>query len=92
MKTIEVNGQAYELIEREERKSKNNSSLAAAMLMATMAQVNAYGTNNYERKLPEGIDIVKEFALIQQKKSKLSKWNRDKVVSIFNSYYKKIEQ
>ena len=44
------------------------------------------------KRLPKGIDIVQEFELIQQKKSKLSRWQRDMIERIFNSIYKKADQ
>lgn len=33
-----------------------------------------------QRKLPDNIDIVREYELIQKRQSKLSKWERDAVV------------
>lgn len=43
--------------------------------------------SKYERKLSKDIDIIKEYGLIQEKKSKLSKWERDAVVKSFESEY-----
>jgi hypothetical protein len=48
--------------------------------------------NKVINRLPKGIDIVQEFELIQQKKSKLSRWQRDMIERIFNSIYKKADQ
>lgn len=41
-----------------------------------------------QRKLPDNIDIVREYELIQKKQSKLSKWERDAVVHIVESKLK----
>ena len=49
-----------------------------------------YG-DSYERKLSNDINIIKEFELIQNKCSKLSKWERDEVVRIFKSKFKEIK-
>jgi hypothetical protein len=49
-------------------------------------------TESFLKRLPKGIDIVQEFELIQQKKSKLSRWQRDMIERIFNSIYKKADQ
>lgn len=48
--------------------------------------------NKVINRLPKGIDIVQEFELIKQKKSKLSRWQRDMIERIFNSIYKKADQ
>jgi hypothetical protein len=49
-------------------------------------------TRKMLKRLPKGIDIIQEFELIQQKKSKLSRWQRDMIERIFNSIYKKADQ
>ncbi len=85
---ITVNGVEYERIQHKQPKGNRTASkwlMAAAMLAAPMMN---YGGSNYSRSLPSNIDIVKEFELIQQKKSKLSKWERDQVVHIFNQNFK----
>lgn len=46
--------------------------------------------NSYKRKLPDDIDIIKEYEFIIRKESKLTKWMRDEVVRIFNSKYNKV--
>lgn len=40
----------------------------------------------------KGVDIIAEYALIQQKKSGLSKSNRDLVVALFHKYQQQQEQ
>jgi uncharacterized protein YacL (UPF0231 family) len=49
-----------------------------------------YGVNDYVRKLDSNTNIIKEFELIKQKKSKLSRWERDEVVRLFNKAFRKI--
>ena len=58
--------------------------------MPYMNDLYGYGESRYERKLPEGTDIVKEYGLIQNKQSKLSKWERDMVVRIFEKNYYRV--
>lgn len=48
-----------------------------------------YGEGGYNRKLPDGINIVTEYGLIQQKKSRLSKWERDAVEITFKRTYRR---
>lgn len=47
--------------------------------------------NDYKRVLNSNIDIVEEFKLIKNKNSKLSKIERDMVISEFDKLYKKLE-
>lgn len=87
--TFEVNGVRYKPIDREpkirKRAAKLNSFMATASMLAPLAQLD-FGSR-YNRKLPQGTDIIKEYGLIQNKKSKLSRWERDTVVSIFEYNY-----
>lgn len=47
--------------------------------------------NEYIRKLPDGIDIVKEFEKVDNKTSSLTKWEREEVTKQFFKKYKKAE-
>lgn len=90
-----VNGTAYEPIPRKARKGvggmgKMASIMAMAGMFADMSSMG-YGSG-YTRKLSPDIDIIQEFALIQHKKSKLSRWERDAVVRKFNSEYRIVKQ
>lgn len=87
---FEINGNTYEEIDRGISKGMK-SSLAHYAALAMMSGAYMYGEGRKERTLPDGINIVKEYELIEQKKSKLSKWERDRVVAIFKSRYKQIE-
>jgi hypothetical protein len=92
--SFDLNGVKYAPIKTEQRKHKQVSSkLGGIMAMASMIYMPyaddfyGYGESRYERKLPDGTDIIKEYGLIQNKQSKLSKWERDMVVRIFEKNY-----
>jgi hypothetical protein len=76
--SFEVNGVQYRPIQKQ--KAKNFLDL-----------IIPYG-DKYERKLSSDINIIEEFGLIQNKKSRLSKWERDEVVFIFGKTYKKVTE
>ena len=85
-----INGIEYEQIERKTPKASRGISklmMMAAMFAPAMDMYGGYGGGR-SRSLPSDVDIVKEFELIQQKKSNLSKWERDQVVHIFNQNFK----
>jgi len=86
--TITVNGVEYETIEEKSNNSKAFSKIAQLELMA-MSMGGYYGEGGYNRKLPDGINIVTEYGLIQQKKSRLSKWERDAVEITFKRTYRR---
>lgn len=95
--SFDLNGVKYAPIKTEQRKHKHVSSkLGGIMAMASMIylpymnDLYGYGESKYERKLPEGTDIVKEYGLIQNKQSKLSKWERDMVVRIFEKNHYRV--
>jgi hypothetical protein len=92
MNKIVVNGREYESIKNEKADKLKMSSMAYASLMAAASLSSSLYGGGFGRKLRDGINIVQEFELIQQKKSKLSKWERDEVVRQFNNAYKPIEQ
>jgi hypothetical protein len=92
-----LNGVKYAPIKTEQRKHKHVSSklggimtMASMIYMPYMNDLYGYGESQYERKLPDGTDIVKEYGLIQNKRSKLSKWERDMVVKIFEKNYYRV--
>lgn len=82
---IEVEGIKY----REIEKPRVSGRMAQILIMAQMMG-GGYG----EPKEPQrpDVDIVSEFALIQQKKSNLSRSQRDWVVSQFHSRYKAVTE
>lgn len=95
--SFDLHGVRYAPIKTEQRKHKHISSkLGGIMAMASMIylpymnDLYGYGESRYERKLPEGTDIIKEYGLIKNKQSKLSKWERDMVVRIFEKNYYRV--
>ena len=95
--SFDLNGVKYAPIKTEQRKHKHASSklgeimaMASMIYMPYMNDLYGYGESRYERKLPVGTDIVKEYGLIQNKQSKLSKWERDMVVKIFEKNYYRV--
>ncbi len=86
--SFEVNGELFVPIE-EHKPSRGFSKLAAIASMAAMFTPDL-GYSKYDRELPKGTDIITEYGLIQQKKSKLSKWEREQVVFKFNKHFKKL--
>jgi len=83
---IEVNGIKYQRVPTQISKPLNGKLLAIMM---------AYGFEYRSRFAPRhpdvsDIDIVHEFGLIEQKKSELNRFYRDRVISIFNRNFKKL--
>lgn len=94
---FELNGIKYAPIKKEQKKHKHASSklrgimaMASLMYMPYMNELYGYGEAKNERKLPKGTDIVKEYGLIQTKQSKLSRWERDMVVRIFEKNFYRV--
>ena len=44
----------------------------------------------YRRELPKKLNLISEYGLIQEKKSNLSKWERDEVIFQFEKRFRKI--
>jgi len=82
---ITIDGINY--VKKEQPKaSKTTSKLL--MMAAALGSIDPYGSS-YSRKRPQ-VNIVEEFKLIQQKKSKLSRNDRDWVESQFHKNFKKV--
>jgi hypothetical protein len=95
--SFEVNGIRYTPIKVEQSTTKRTSpklvgimAMAALVYAPYMFAMGGYGEDEYVRKLPEGTDIVKEYGLIQLKQSKLSKWERETVVRIFEANFRRL--
>jgi hypothetical protein len=95
--SFDLNGVKYAPIKTEQRKHNNVSSklgvimaMGSMIYMPYMNDLYGYGESRYQRKLPDATDIVKEYGLIQNKQSKLSKWERDMVVRIFEKNYYRV--
>ncbi len=83
---IEINGEKY--VRRHQEKKRHSSRLNTIMIMAAMFG-GGPGFGTYDRKRPT-VDLVKEFELIQQKKSNLSRSDRHWVEYQFKLNYTKI--
>ena len=93
--SFDLNGIKYAPIKTEQRKHKHVTPklvglISFASMIYSPCMMDMYGEDKYERKLPDGTDIVKEYGLIQNKISKLSKWERDIVVRIFEKNYYRV--
>jgi len=84
--TTEINGIRY--IKKEVDRAAGRRGHLAALLSNAIPYVNPYSLNEppVGRKRPE-VDLEKEFELIGQKKSTLSRSDRDWVVEQFNKIY-----
>lgn len=85
MNVIEINGVKY----TEKPKPKTGKTTSKLLMMAIALGVGGNYGSTYNRKRPS-VNIVKEFELIQQKKSKLSRNDRDWVEVQFHKIYKEI--
>lgn len=80
---LEINGVKYQ------QKEIDNASGITKKLHPILVFSERYFhlESKTQKILPKNVDIVKEFELIQLKKSKLSKSNRDLVESIFHKHF-----
>jgi heme oxygenase len=84
---IEINGKIYERKPMVQNNTpKMTSKMAAFLMMGMVLSGVNIGGNNISKEL-ENIDIIKEFGLIQLKKSNLSRSKRDWVVYQFNKHF-----
>lgn len=87
---LEINGVKYLKNEEPERKLGMSSKMTTLLAMGIAMCGDIGFGGGYTRKRPN-VDIVEEYGLIQQKKSKLSKNDRDWVVYNFESNYTKCD-
>jgi hypothetical protein len=95
METFEINGKVYEAIQREATPNKKpiNSKMMGIMAVYGMMAMNSiYGSKATKEQQIPNVGIIEEFALIEQKKSKLSKAHRDIVIWQFNKNFKEVIQ
>ena len=85
---IEINGLKYRQKEQNNQQTAKQSRMSVMLMgMAMMfSGQGSVGTSKRQRETPK-VNIVEEFKLIQEKKSKLSKAQRDSVVYKFNRSY-----
>lgn len=88
MEVVEINGIKYQKIpESPKRFSKSlTPMLMGMMLMAEMAMPEYYGGVKKKKETPH-VNIIEEYGLIQQKKSNLSRSQREWVVKVFNENF-----
>ena len=78
---IEINGIKY-------RKKETKKSSKNFIKLVSMAQI--FGGLKLPNDKIQGVNIVEEFKLIQEKKSKLSRAQRDSVIYQFNRSYEMV--
>ena len=86
---IEINGVQYEEIPKEPVK-KTSRALDIIAPYILFGMMGAVGSSKPKKELPV-YDVVSEYKLILEKKSKLSKSQRDQVVHYFNRHFRKVE-
>lgn len=86
---IEINGVKY--TERIVNKKHTANIAAFASILIATSQMCFAQSQSLKGSPPE-VNIILEFELIQKKKSKLSKSEREYVVRTFNKRFKAIEQ
>ena len=87
---MEINGITYKRKSVVASVPARTITKALAMMEITAAMNKMSGRLKSTNKTA-GIDIVKEFELIEQKRSELPRATRDAVVRKFNSFYEKVE-
>ena len=85
--TIEVNGVKYKEKEKPERPKINSHIFSTLLMYGALDGMNIGGSG--KQSIPK-VDIVKEYGLIQQKKSLLSRSERESVIAQFNRKYEQI--
>lgn len=80
--TIRIDGNKF----RERPKARPSKGLSKMMMIATMFG----GLPQVRSRVPEEVNIIEEFALIQKKKSNLSRSQREAVVAEFHATYEKL--
>jgi len=86
---IKINGIEYRKKAQQERKPISKPLLSLLTMAYIFPITNPYIAKK-QIKIPD-VDIVQEYELIQQKKSNLSKSNRDLVVIQFEKYFEIIK-
>ncbi len=91
---IDINGVQYELIPAKPKKDlKLSPIIQAAMMMGGMYLPYTMGRPVSSRQAREidPYDLVAEYKLILEKKSKLSRSERESVIAQFNRNFRKVE-
>lgn len=89
---IEIHGKRYQKIERkQDLMGEGERLLATYDPYLTYVFENSIPGRKRIKELEQTIDLVQEFSLIQEKKSKLSRRDRDQVEHMFRRKYKEIQ-
>lgn len=90
---LEINGLTYRAKEQERQQTAGKTlprGLMSLMLMGMMLESQvSLGSPKKEKSAPK-VNIIEEYKLIMEKKSTLSKRDRDYVVEMFNKNYELI--
>ncbi len=86
---IEIEGKIYEQITQKSSTNGVSIKMLGMLAMAEAMHNLSFGGSNYSRQRPS-VNIIEEFRLIQQKKSKLSRSDRDWVIRQFNRNFREI--
>ena len=88
---IEINGLKYRQKEQNNQQTARQSRMSVMLMgMAMMfSGQGSVGTSKRQRETPK-VNIVEEFKLIQENKSKLSRKDREWVVFQFNRLYEMV--
>ena len=87
---MEINGIQYKEIEvKENPKMSRKMTMLLGMAMIFEGQGNLHTSK--AKKEPLRVDLIEEFRLIQEKKSKLSRAERESIIYRFNRKYLKVE-
>ena len=84
---IEINGVKYQQKEQQKRKPMGKTMAAMLMMASAFEALDPYAKKQKEQ--PK-VDIIKEYGLIQQKRSNLSKSQRDWVVWQFERNFERV--
>ena len=88
---VEVNGIKYKSIEEPKREPLSRM-VQMALIMGSIYGIGGSKPVSNRRSMNEGFDFVKEYGLIKNKQSKLSKSQRDYVVRYFEKHFNKIDE
>ena len=84
---IEINGVKYQQKEQPKRKPMSKTMAAMLMMASAFSSLDPYAKK--PKETPK-VDIVKEYGLIQQKKSNLSRSQREWVVWQFEKNFERV--
>lgn len=85
---VEILDKKYEPIVVEK---KNNIGRFYSQILAMGVIFDSFSDNPIKTRSRPSVDIAQEFELIQQKKSKLSRSDREWVVYQFHKHFKEVE-